>query len=94
MNNEEIKEKENTAQTANETANAENDTENIIVLLSATEQDVLKAIKDNNSVTRLQLSKIVNKSEATVQRAISTLVKGHYIKRVGSNKRGYWKILG
>ena len=28
MNNEEIKEKENTAQTANETANAENDTEN------------------------------------------------------------------
>ena len=28
MNNEEIKEKENTAQTANETANAENNTEN------------------------------------------------------------------
>ena len=74
-------------------SDTENDTENIIVLLSATEQDVLKAIKDNNSVTRLQLSKIVNKSEATVQRAISTLVKGNYIKRVGSNKRGYWKIL-
>ena len=84
--------------TVNDTLNdsisdTENDTENIIVLLSATEQDVLKAIKDNNSVTRLQLSKIVNKSEATVQRAISTLVKGNYIKRVGSNKRGYWKIL-
>lgn len=30
MNNEEIKEKENTAQTANETANAENDTENTL----------------------------------------------------------------
>ena len=64
--------------TINDTLNdsisdTENDTENIIVLLSATEQDVLKAIKDNNSVTRLQLSKIVNKYEATVQRAISTL---------------------
>ena len=34
-----------------------------------------------------------NKSHITIQRAINTLVSKNLIKRVGSNKTGYWEIV-
>ena len=34
-----------------------------------------------------------NKSRITIQRAISSLVNKKIIKRVGSNKTGYWEII-
>ena len=70
-----------------------NDTINQKIVLTPTEEDVLNTIKNNNRATRLQISKIVNKSEPTVQRAINKLVKNKYIIRVGSNKNGFWEVL-
>lgn len=50
-------------------------------------------LKLNPGYTREDLSQLMSKSERTVQRYFNELRKKGYIKRVGSDKTGHWKIL-
>ena len=60
--------------------------------LSEVEVYIYNLIKNNLNFTKSELAKKINKSQKTVQRIISSLVKKDLIVRVGSNKKGYWKV--
>ena len=53
---------------------------------------IITELRNNKYLTTQQLSKITGKSEPTISRHLSTLVKNGYIKRVGSRKSGYWAV--
>lgn len=54
---------------------------------------VLTEIRNNPNITKPELAKLCNLGKTTVDNAISNLKKLNYIKRVGSNKNGYWEVL-
>ncbi|MBP5217181.1 MAG: winged helix-turn-helix transcriptional regulator [Bacilli bacterium] len=55
---------------------------------------VLDAIRVNPSITRSELSALLNVSESTVYREITNLKDKGLIRRVGETKGGYWEIIG
>ena len=61
--------------------------------LSEGEQLIFDLIKNNDSISKSELAIRINKSEKSVQRLISSLIKKGLIIRVGSNKTGYWKAV-
>ena len=69
-----------------------NDTVNEPVKITATQQNVLKTIKENTDFTVLQIATRVGISIATVKRAISVLKSAGLIERVGSDKTGHWVV--
>ncbi len=54
---------------------------------------MLDIIKNNKGVNKNKIAKMIEKSEMTVQRAIKKLIDKKLIKRVGSNKNGYWEVI-
>lgn len=54
---------------------------------------VLEEIKKQNNITQKELAKNTNISLRTIKRVISNLKQNGQIKRIGSNKKGYWQIL-
>ena len=61
--------------------------------LTAIEQAVYLFIKTNLHLNKAELAKRSHKSERTIQRAIASLIENGYIRRVGSNKTGYWEVI-
>jgi len=54
---------------------------------------ILSIIKEDNNVTREELAKLTNLSIPTVDRNLKKLKEKGYIKRIGSDKTGSWKVL-
>lgn len=50
-------------------------------------------IKNNKGINKTQIAKMIDRAEMTVQRAIKKLIDEKLIRRVGSNKNGYWEII-
>ncbi|MCK4905692.1 putative DNA binding domain-containing protein [bacterium] len=65
---------------------------NASVKLSALQLKVLKEIQKNNSLTYGALSEILKKDKATIRRNIQKLKQKRILKRVGSDKNGFWEI--
>ncbi len=65
---------------------------NASVKLSALQLKVLKEIQKNNSLTYEALSEILGKDKATIRRNIQKLKQKGILKRVGSDKNGFWEI--
>ena len=61
--------------------------------LSDAEQGIYNLISLNQGISKSEISKRINKYEKTVQRIIANLVQKGLIKRVGSNKTGYWEVI-
>ena len=61
--------------------------------LNSTQIKVLSEIRNNPNVTKPELKKLVGFGKTTIDNAISVLKEKNIIKRIGSNKTGYWKIL-
>ena len=61
--------------------------------LTAIEEAVYRFIKSNLHLNKAELAKKSHKSIRTVQRAIASLIENGYIRRVGSNKTGYWEVI-
>lgn len=55
-------------------------------------EQMLLEIRNNPNITHPQLAVTLHVGRTTVQKYISYLKKEGYIKRVGSNKRGYWIV--
>ena len=55
---------------------------------------VLKQLRENPRRNKEELALILGLSRATITRALQALVKESEIKRVGSNKTGYWELIG
>ena len=56
-------------------------------------QFIISIISDNSKVTINDISKITGKSKRTIQTSISYLKQTNRIKRIGSNKSGYWQVI-
>lgn len=54
---------------------------------------VYAALKQNSRQTKEQVSNATGLSRATVTRTYKVLEEQGKIKRIGSNKSGYWKVL-
>lgn len=70
-----------------------NDPVNDLVKLEEIERKILEEIENNSNVTRKELAKLLNLSETTIKRKLSNLKQYNIIERVGSDKKGFWKIL-
>lgn len=82
MNNEEIKEKENTAQTANETANAENDTENTSEANTEAFDNKEQAAAEENTEEKDPLQKAQEELESLKDKYLRTVAEfDNYRKR-------------
>jgi len=58
-----------------------------------TKEKLLNEIKKNPTVTRKQLTDILNVSDRTVSRWIKKLEDDNLIRRVGGKKQGHWEIV-
>ena len=77
----------------NETDGVINEVINGAINISDTGQAVLAAIKKNPRITKAELQKETSFGKSTIDRAIKALKEKCLIKRVGSNKTGYWEII-
>lgn len=53
---------------------------------------ILKKIKDNPRISQLEIASLLGIGKTTIQNAIVKFKKLNLIERVGSNKKGYWKV--
>ena len=63
------------------------------IKLEDNEKKLIELIKKNNTLDRIEISEKLNLSPRTVDRLINSLKKKKLLKRIGSNKTGYWEIL-
>lgn len=63
------------------------------VKLSHLQQGIIDKIKSNKKITYDELALLLQKNRTTIMRNISQLKKLNKIKRIGSAKGGYWKII-
>ncbi len=61
--------------------------------LTITDEYVLKVLKTNGRVPAPRIADLLKVSESTIRRSFKRLKDHGFIKRVGSNKAGYWKVL-
>ncbi len=60
--------------------------------LTEVEQVIFNLIQNNEGISKAEMAIRIGKSEKTVQRIISSLMKKQVIERDGSNKTGSWRI--
>ena len=53
---------------------------------------ILDAISENIKITRLELSRKIDRSQRTVQRITNSLVDKGFIERISNNRFGYWEV--
>lgn len=63
-----------------------------IMKLSEREKTVLELLRQDSTLTRAKMAKILGCSDATVKRALGAMVQKSVIRRIGSNKKGEWII--
>ena len=61
--------------------------------LNASQIKVLAEIRNNPNITKPQLSIRCNLGKTSIDNILSKLKELGYIKRVGSNKTGYWEVI-
>ncbi len=62
-------------------------------LLDSVSKLIIDAMRDNYNITHDQLVRDIGVSKITVYRKIKFLKDNKYIERVGSDKKGWWKVL-
>ena len=63
------------------------------VLLNEREKNILVLLKKNPRMTRAQMAEVMGCSDATVKRALQSMVQKKVLRRIGSNKKGEWIII-
>lgn len=63
-------------------------------LLTGTQVRMLTEIKNNPNITKAKLTEVLSVGKSAVDKGIAVLKECGYIRRVGSNKSGYWKVTG
>lgn len=70
-----------------------NGTVNGILKLTENQEKILKVIKDNPQITQKKIYEISGIPLRTIKRNIDVLKNKEIIKRIGSDKKGYWQII-
>ena len=60
--------------------------------LSEREKKILELLRQDPTLTRAKMAGILGCSDATVKRALGSMVQKNVIRRIGSNKKGEWVI--
>lgn len=68
-------------------------TENGTEKLDDVSAKILQAIRENPDITRQELIVLIGKAARTIARKINDLKENGYIERIGSDRKGYWKVL-
>ena len=71
----------------------ENDTLNDTLNDRTRSEKILTLIKEKPTITQTELAKKLDVSTETIKRDILKLKKNNQIKRVGSDKTGYWQLI-
>lgn len=79
-----------TSSTNNSTNNSTNSS---TIKLSATEAEILGLMKKDSRITNKLLAEKLGKELSTIKKAIKKLQISGLIRRVGSNRSGYWEIV-
>lgn len=61
--------------------------------LSKIEKQILDIILEKPKITQVNIATQLKITPKTIQRGIATLKEKGKIERIGSNKKGYWKII-
>ena len=61
-------------------------------ILSSRQKQIIQLIQEAPHVTQVEMAKQINVSRQTIYRDIAYMSAIKIIKRVGSNKKGYWII--
>ena len=61
--------------------------------LNSRRQRIIEEMRDNPNITTSELHRILGVSETEVENNLIFLKENGYVKRVGSKKTGYWKVL-
>ena len=61
--------------------------------LSKIEKLILEIILENPEITQVNIATKLYKAPKTIQRGIASLKEKGIIERIGSNKKGYWKVM-
>ena len=61
--------------------------------LSRAETEILELIKNNSNYRIVDFIRLTQYSESYINKILSLLKEKKYIKRIGSNKKGYWDVL-
>ena len=99
IKNEHVNEENEHVNEENEHVNEENEHVNLIEKikekypkLNKTSIEILELIVRNQKVTQEEFSNELNKSRSTFYRNVEKLKNLNIVERVGSDKKGYWKI--
>lgn len=66
---------------------------NKIVGLTKVQEDIIQLLLDKPCLTQLELARILGVGERKIRYNMKDLIDKKYIKRVGSNKTGEWKVI-
>ena len=58
------------------------------------EESIIKLMLDRATITQEEMSKLLNITPRMIRYYLSELINNGYIKRVGSNKKGKWLVIG
>jgi ATP-dependent DNA helicase RecG len=58
----------------------------------STKEHILRLLKENPRLTRAELAATLGKSEHTIKEHIAQLKKKGVLRRVGSDRNGYWEV--
>lgn len=61
--------------------------------INDSEKTILTLIRQNEKITRSEIKNLTKISIRSIDRILLNLKQNNVIKRIGSNKTGYWKIL-
>ena len=62
------------------------------VELSEREKKILELLRQDPTLTRAKMAVILGCSDATIKRALGSMVQKNVIRRIGANKKGEWII--
>ena len=71
-----------------------NNSDTVNGTVNDTVNGTVKMIKENPKITLDELAEAIGKSRRTVARQIKQLQEDRVIRRVGSDKTGYWEVIG
>lgn len=63
------------------------------VVFNATEEKIISFMRDNPNITKPELVKLVGLGKTSIDNYIASLKKKGALERVGSNKKGYWRVI-
>ena len=65
----------------------------MIITMESTQDKILYLMKENPSITQVLMANELGVARSTISSNIQKMKEQRIIERVGSDRKGYWKIL-